>query len=174
MKKMHVMTVAAIFILGAFLIPSLGFAEEFNYAGPPAFTVELPDDAQKGEANADEGQVWTGKAGGGVTLTISVFDIPKDVSTKDYCQKSYIPGLVEGYDHFEMDDLEFLGNEEYELDDGTMAWKCEFEWPWTDGSTILTTYLMVADKGGKRVTIDTHPWASADEVIEALESLTFE
>jgi hypothetical protein len=73
-----------------------------------------------------------------------------------------------------MDDLEFLGNEEYELDDGTMAYKCEFEWPWTDGSTILTTYLMVADKGGKRVTVATHPWADPDEVIEILESLTFE
>ncbi len=60
------------------------------------------------------------------------------------------------------------------VDDGTMAWKCEFEWPWTDGSTILTAYLMIADKDGKRVQLDTHPWASPDDVIEILESLTFE
>ena len=174
MKKLHILAVAALFTLGVVLFPTLGFAGEFKYAGPPAFTVELPDDAEKGEANADEGQVWNGKAAGGVTLTITVFDIPKDVSTKDYCQKGYIPGLVASNGHIEADDVEFLGNEEYELDDGTMAFKCEFEWPWTDGSTILTTYLMVADKGGKRVTIETHPWASADEVIEILESLTFE
>ncbi len=173
MKKMHVVTVAAIFILGAFLIPTLASAE-FNHAGPPAFTVDIPDDFQKGEAKADEGQVLTGKTGGGVTVTISVFDIPKDISTKDACQKGYMPGLLKAFTHMDADDLEFISNEEYELDDETMAWKCEFEWPWTDGSTILTAYLMIADKGGKRVQLDTHPWADADEVIEILESLVFE
>ncbi len=173
MKKMHVMTVAAIFILGAFLIPTLGFAE-FKHAGPPAFTVDIPDDFTKKDPNADAGQVLTGTTGGGVTVTITVFDTPKDVSTKDACQKAYIPGLVASQGHVEADDVEFIGNEEYELDDGTMAWKCEAEWPWSDGSTILTAYVMIADKGGKRVQIDTHPWADADEVIEILESLTFE
>jgi len=173
MKKLHVMTIAAIFVLGAVLFPTLCFAE-FKYAGPPAFTVDIPDDFTKKTPNADAGEVLTGATGAGVTVTLAVFDIPKDVSLKDACQKAYIPGLVTANAHIEASDIDFLGNEEYELDDGTMAYKCEFEWPWSDGSTILTTYVMTADKGGKRVQISTHPWAAPDDVIEIIESLAFD
>jgi len=173
MKKTHVMLIAAFFVLGTLLFPTLGFAE-FKHAGPPAFTVDIPDDFNKKTPNAEAGEILTGSTAAGVTVTIAFFDIPKDVSLKDACQKAYIPGLVATQSHITADDVEFIGNEEYELDDGTMAYKCEFEWPWTDGSTILTTYVMTADKDGKRVQIATHPWASPDDVVEILESLTFD
>lgn len=174
MKKMHVMTVAAIFILGVFLIPSLGFAE-FEYAGPPAFTVDIDDDAKKGDVDADAGQVWNGKVAG-ADLTVFVYDVPKDISAKDQC-KSTMAGFDEAFDHLDLSDIELIENKEFELEDGTMSWRCEFEWIWTDGSTVLTTVNITADKDGKRVQIYTtvHDFLpDAEAPIEVVESLEFE
>jgi hypothetical protein len=174
MKKLHVMAVAAIFILGALLFPTLASAE-FEYAGPPAFTVDIGDDAVKGEVNADAGEVWKGKIGGADTY-ILVYDVPKDISAKDQC-KSTIAGFVSSFDHLSADDVELLENKEFELGDGTMSWRCDFEWIWTDGSTVLTTVNITADKDGKRVQLYTtvHDFLPDAEVpVEVVESLEFE
>jgi hypothetical protein len=174
MKKLHVMIVAAIFVLGALLFPTLGFAE-FKYAGPPAFTVDIPDDAVKGEVDAAANQVWNGKVGG-ADITILASDVPKDISAKDQC-KSTMAGFDQTFDHIELTDIELLSNEEFELEDGTASWRCDFEWVWTDGSTMLTTTMITADKGGKRIVIytTTHAYLpDADLPIETIESLTFE
>ncbi len=151
--------------------PSSGESSRFKYPGPPAFSVDIPKDFQRGTPKAKEGQILTGKTASGVVVTLSVFNIPKDISMEDNGPKTFRPRLA-GVKNLKIDDIKMISNEKFELDDGTPAWKCEMKWP-SRGSTIITTYLITADKDGKRVTIAGHSWSKQAEALGILQSLSF-
>jgi hypothetical protein len=150
---------------------SSGVSPKFSYTGPPAFSADIPDDFQKGTPKTIEGQILTGKTASGVNVTISVYNIPKDISMEDSGPKSFRPRLAKSRG-LKTEDIKIISNEKFELDDGIIAWKCAMKWS-AEGSTMVTTYLITADKDGKRVTIVTHPWADPAEVLRIIQSLSF-
>jgi hypothetical protein len=186
MKKNPVMFVLAIvlliFIAAMFIYrniylnhlkisPSSGESSIFSYPGPPAFSVDIPNDFQKGNPKADEGQILNGKTTSGVTVTISVHNIPKDISMEDGGPKIYRSRLAKSRG-LKTEDIKILSNENFDLPDGTKAWKCVMKWG-PRGTAMVTTYLITADKDGKRITIAAHPRRDSPEILEILESLTF-
>jgi hypothetical protein len=174
---LFLMIIAAAFIYNniSHLYPrtsaSSGTPSEFKYPGPPAFSVEIPNTFRKETPKAKEGQILNGKTASGAVVTLSVFNIPKDISMEDNGPKTFRPRLA-GVKNLKIDDIKMISNEKFELDDGTPAWKCEMKWP-SRGSTMVTTYLITADKDGKRVTIAAHSLADPAEVLKILKSLTF-
>lgn len=186
MKKNPVMFVVAIvflmFIAAMFIYNNVSYnypkisasSEEpskFKYIGPPAFSIDIPNDFQKGNLKAEDSQILNGKTTSGVTVAISVHNIPKDISMEDGGPKIYRPRLAKSRG-LKTEDIKIISNEKFELDDGTIAWKCVMKWT-ARGSTIVTTYLITADKDGKRITIAAHSLADPAEVLKILKSLTF-
>lgn len=170
MKNIKCLTLAVL-ALGLLLIPIMGIAEDF--AGPPAFSVDLGEGFVKGEPSGN--QVLTGKTASGFEIYINIFDIDDyGSSAKDYCQ-SWVNGVIRMYEHLVEDDIEIIENKEFELEDGSMSWRCVVEWPWSNGYTMLNSYILTSDKDGKRIAI----WGTAsggfrdDEVIDIVESLMF-
>ncbi|MGA3084293.1 MAG: hypothetical protein ABSE95_05810 [Thermodesulfobacteriota bacterium] len=186
MKKNPVMFVVAIvflmFIAAMFIYnnvshnypkisASSGESSKFRYTGPPAFSVDIPDNFQKGTPKIEAGQILTGKTASKNSVSISVHNIPKEISMEDTGPKSYCPRLAESKG-LKIEDIEIISNEKFELDDGTIAWKCVLKWT-ARLSTMVTTYLITADKDGKRIMIAAHALADPTEVLKILKSLTF-
>jgi hypothetical protein len=168
MKK----TAAILFVvlsmtLAIVLAPTLTWAAEFSYADPPAFTVTYPDGSQPTKTDAPE-QVWAIKTPEGVVIQASYTSIPEGVELKDYAEKVYKPGLEAG----QKTKAKIKKNEAFDLADGTKGYYSEIEWMW-QGSTLITTVMVSAYKGGKLITTTGHPWASPDEPIEIVQSLKF-
>ncbi|MBW2053317.1 MAG: hypothetical protein JRG97_12535, partial [Deltaproteobacteria bacterium] len=107
-RNLFVVFVAAVFVMGVMLIPSMTSAEEFKYAGPPAFTVTYPDGSTKAKPDSPE-QVFAMKTPDGVTIQVSVAAIPEGVALKD-AGESYSKGLAES----QKSEVEIIANEEIE------------------------------------------------------------
>jgi hypothetical protein len=146
-------------------------SSKFSYTGPPAFSVDIPNDFQKGNSKAEDGQILNGKTASGVTVAISVHNIPKDISMEEGGPKIYRSRLAKSRG-LKTEDIKIISNEKFDLDDGTKAWKCVMKWA-PRGTAKVTTYLITADKDGKRITIAAHPRRDSPEILEILESLTF-
>ena len=153
--------------LGIALLPTLTCAAEFSYAGPPAFTITYPD-GSKPNSKVDPGQVWRIKTPEGVDIQAIVGPMPQGVELKDFAEKVYKPGLEVA----QKTKAKMKKNEEYKLADDTKAYYSEMEWMW-QGSTLITTVMVTAYKGGKVVYAAAYPWASPDEPIEVVQSLKF-
>lgn len=168
MKKTAItLFVALVMILGIALVPTITWAEEFSYAGPPAFTVTYPKGSSKDKPTSPE-QIWAIKTPEGVSIQASVGDIPAGVELKDYAEKSYKPGLESS----QKTKVKIKTHKEYNLDDGTKAYYSELEWL-HQGQTLITTVIVSAYKGGKFVTVTGHPWGDPDEPTEIVQSLKF-
>jgi hypothetical protein len=169
--------IAAMFIYKNFYPPypkpsaSSVESSNFKYTGPPAFSIDIPDNFRKGTSKAEDGQILTGKTASGVAVAISVYKVPKEISMEDNGPQSYRSRLAKSKG-LKIEDIEIISNNKFELVDGTIAWKCAMKWT-SRGSKIVTTYLVTADKDGKRITIAAHPWANPAEVLKIIESLTF-
>ncbi len=153
--------------LGIVLGPSLTWAAEYSYAGPPAFTVTYPDGSKVDKPTAPE-QIWAIKTPEGVSIQASVSDIPAGIALKDFAEKTYKPGL----ESTQKTKSKIKKNEEFELSGGMKAYYSELEWMW-QGSTMITTVLISAYKDGKVVTVTGHPWGDPDEPTEIVQSLKF-
>lgn len=153
--------------LGIALLPTLTWAAEFSYAGPPAFTITYPD-GSKPYDKPDLNQVWRIKTPEGVDIQAIAGPIPEGIELKDWAEKSYKPGLETS----QKTKAKMKSNKEYELADGTKAYYSEMEWMW-QGSTLITTVIVAAYKGGKLVYVAAYPWAVPDEPIEVVQSLKF-
>jgi hypothetical protein len=149
------------------LAPTLTWAAEYSYAGPPAFTITYPDGSQP-NPKADKGQVWRIKTPEGVDIQAIVGVIPEGIELKDYAEKGFKPGLEAS----QKTTAKMKSNKEYELADGTKAYYSEIEWMW-QGSTLITTVMIAAYKDGKLVYVAAYPWADPDEPIEVVQSLKF-
>ncbi len=154
-------------ILGIALAPPLTRAAEFSYAGPPAFTITYPD-GSKPNSKHDPNQVWRITTPEGVDIQAIVGPIPDGIALKAWAEKSYKPGLEAS----QKTKASMKANKEYELADGTKAYYSEMEWMY-QGSTLITTVIVAAYKGGKLVYVAAYPWASPEEPIEVVQSLTF-
>jgi hypothetical protein len=168
MKK----TAIALFIvlsmtLGVALFPTLSWAAEFSYPGPPSFTITYPDGSKPND-KVDPGQVWRIKTPEGVDIQAIVGIIPEGIELKDFAEKSFKPGLEAS----QKTKAKMKSNKEYDLADGTKAYFSQIEWMW-QGSTLITTVMVAAYKGGKLVYAAAYPWANPDEPIEVVQSLTF-
>ncbi|MBW2062725.1 MAG: hypothetical protein JRI95_14355 [Deltaproteobacteria bacterium] len=163
-KLSSVICVALVLALGIIVLPTFSNAAEFKYAGPPAFTVTYPDGSAKIKTDAPE-QVFAMKMPDGVTIQVSVADIPEGVALKD-AGEAYSKGLAES----QKSEVEIISNEEIELEDGTKAYFTEMEWI-HQGSTLITTFVVSVYKDGKWVYTAAHPWADMDEAIEFVKSL---
>lgn len=165
MKKMLLLSILALSLM---LLPSFASAEDF--AGPPAFSIDLGEGFVKEELTS-EGDVVRGKTPGDLSFNVTI----SDASDENTAEKGgeIMVGILKGlFSHLKDDDIEVVENEEYELDSGEMAWKAAVEWVWTDGSYPLTNYLMSVEKDGKIITANgTGHGGMDDEVIDIIETL---
>lgn len=164
MKRISV-ALSVLFLL--VFVTVTAWAAEFKYAGPPAFSITYPDDAKPDKKTSAE-QVWAARTPGSLSMQAGVGDIPKGLDVKDYCEKSYKPGLADS----QKTTVSLKKNEPFEFSDGTKGYYCEMEWKF-EGSTLITTTLAVAYKDGKFVYATSHPWQDVDEGKEIVQSLTF-
>jgi len=165
MRKLStVLCVSLVLVLGIMALPALSGAAEFHYPGPPAFTITYPDGSTQGKPDSPE-QVFAMKDPDGVTIQVSVADIPEGVALKD-AGEAYSKGLAES----QKSEVEIITNEEIELEDGTKAYFTEMEWMY-QGSTLITTYVVSVYKDGKWVYAAAHPWADLEPSEEFVKSL---
>jgi len=155
--------------LGIAFLPALSSAEEFSFAGPPAFTVTYPDGSTPDEKTAPE-QVWAIKTPSGVVIQASVGPIPEGVALKDVAEKAYKPGLEKSQGA----KAKMSENKEITLSDGTKAYYSEMDWIHApSGGTPITTMVVSVYKDGKWVYTAGHPWENYNEPMKIVKSLKF-
>jgi hypothetical protein len=164
MRKI-IITLSTVMAL-VFMVAS-AWTAEYEYAGPPAFTLEYPDDAQP-EKIVSPDQVWAVKTPDGLAMQAGVLPLIEGSELKDYADKYYKPALAKS----ENTTVKLTKNEPYELSDGTKAYYAELEWKY-QGSITITTVLITAVKDGKLVYVTGHPWQDIEDVSEMVKTLRF-
>jgi hypothetical protein len=155
--------------LGIILVPVLTSAEEFSFAGPPAFTVTYPGGSTNEDEKTDPTQIWRIQYPGGFFADASVAPIPEGIALKDYAEKAYKPGLEKGQGA----SARMSENKEITLADGTKAYYSEISWTHPPTSTPITTMIVSAYKDGKVVTIGAHPYMDYGKYEKLVKSLKF-
>lgn len=158
-------------VSGFLLFPILVSAEEFKYAGPPAFTVTYPEGSTPAEKDAPA-QVWAIKTPEEVVVQAAVAPIPEGVGLQEVVDKVYKVGL-ESYASAWKAKVKVIANDEIILKDGTKANFAALEWMWKDQTTTITTVIVSAYKDGKWVYTTAHPWMSPWESMGIVKSLRF-
>ncbi|MBW2060405.1 MAG: hypothetical protein JRI95_02460 [Deltaproteobacteria bacterium] len=159
---------AATFMVGAMVLPTLASAAEYVNASP-AFTVTYGDEWKSKPTTGEADVLTRNHTDASRGFSISVADIPEGLKLEGHA-KSYGEGLVASGIGSE---FEIISNEATKTKDGSPAYFAETEWMY-GGSTLITTGIMSAFKGGKWIYV--HLWtlgALEDEEMDILNSLNF-
>jgi hypothetical protein len=154
-------------ILATALVPASSSADEFKYAGPPAFTVTYPSGFAPDPSQEPE-SVWRVKNASGLVAEATVYAIPEGITPKDYAEKSYMPGLIKS----QKTNARMTENKEITLSDGTKAYYSEMEWKHPD--VMITTMLVSVYKDGKCIVVAAHPWDNWRVPEKIVKSLKFQ
>lgn len=155
--------------IGIAFLPTLSSAEEFSFAGPPAFTVTYPDGSTPKE-KSDPAHVWAIKTPTNLEIYASVAPIPEGIELKDVAEKVYLPGLAKANNA----KVKMGDNKEITLSDGTKAYYSEMDWNHApSGGTLITTMVVSVYKDGKWVFVDAHPWDNYNVAMKIVKSLKF-
>ncbi|MBW2063175.1 MAG: hypothetical protein JRI95_16655 [Deltaproteobacteria bacterium] len=168
-KSLFVVFVAAIFVMGVMVIPSITSAAELKNASP-AFSVTWPDEWTEKAPDEKEDLKTLDGPDKDKGFSISIYEMG-DLKKLEDAAAEYGKGLVESGIGSE---FEIISNEAVETQDGSPAYFAETEWMY-GGSTMITTGIMSAFKDGKWICV--HLWtlgALEDEEMEILKSLKLE
>jgi TolB-like protein/class 3 adenylate cyclase/tetratricopeptide (TPR) repeat protein len=149
--------------------PLLSTAEEYNYKGPPAFTLRYPQGWTEVEYNNPEKVFEVKTLGGVIGFNVFVESIPKDIKLEDVGLKIAVPRLEKELNA----KIKVVSNEEIELACGTKAYKTKMELDHPIRGILFQFILLSAFKDNKWVYNMAFTAGDTREIEELVESLRF-
>jgi TolB-like protein/class 3 adenylate cyclase/Flp pilus assembly protein TadD len=149
--------------------PLLSTAEEYNYTGPPTFTLRYPLGRTEFEFIAPEKVFKVDTYGDLIEFHVFVEDIPKGIKLQDVGLKIVVP-------RFEKDinaKIKVVSNDEIELAWGTKAYKTKAEWEHPIRGHLIQLILLSAFKDNKWIYNAALTAGDTREIEELTESLRF-